>query len=305
MPSQKTALIQRTSFLILICASLTTASAQTAYIDLTKAITDSLRAKGTVSVTSIKTVQVMKKMKDIHPELYRHLNPANPAQLLLLQQGNISMPVPVTVKTQDSEYLRATNIRVISAGNFIWGTDSVINLPDKIQETSAICDNIKGAQSLTCSGALSLTYQRTSSITFTQSVSHTQNLSVSANTSVGGFGVSATASFGETSTAGTTTGDANSTTVQVQKNYSVTVAPQTAQLTTMRIWTVEHLVSFTCYVVIDADISQSDRGYLHLSDIFPQSSRTYTVTGFITADDCSTAEIKNLPADIINSPKAK
>jgi hypothetical protein len=56
------------------------------------------------------------------------------------------------------------------------------------------------------------------------------------------------------------------------------------------------MVSFSCDVVVDADLSANDEGYTHYSDLFPESSRTYTIKGYLIADDCSAAEILNLPA---------
>jgi len=286
--------LKKALLLFFIFFQLTKINGQTSYTDVAAKTADQLVTYGKVNLTSFQYIPPM-TCEDCP---------------LVKSPGGLTKPTAKviragrTVKTIQQEYLKASNIRIISIGDISWGTDQIKQLPTTApQENSTICDNFDEDQPQTFTGNMSISYQRTASLSFTQSVVNTTSRTIDGQYKLDPFQIGITAQIGQSISSGTTTIDANSVTITVTRGFQSNLAPHTGCKNLIRVWTVQHQISFSCNVVVDADLSTNDNGYKNLSDLIPIEQRTYIVSGILTANDCSDAELKSVPLEPVNDKK--
>jgi hypothetical protein len=144
---------------------------------------------------------------------------------------------------------------------------------------------------LTQSITLSEAFQRSQSIALNHSIQNTESFSLNFGVSSGIYKMDATLTFGTSETAGTVKTDTDTATTTRAQSGSTTLQPGTAEVGELRIWPVQYTEPFHTTVVVDADLSNNDKGYHHLSDILDGPSRTFDITGHIEADDASIGQL--------------
>jgi hypothetical protein len=121
-----------------------------------------------------------------------------------------------------------------------------------------------------------------------QSVTHAQGASVNVGFKFGPvFSAGGSVSVNDGTTQSTTTTTSGGNTVTTTRSGSQSVPSKKFLLIQLETWPVYYTVSFRTSVTVDGALSDNDKGYRHLSDIFSEAERTFSVSGVITADDAS------------------
>jgi hypothetical protein len=111
------------------------------------------------------------------------------------------------------------------------------------------------------------------------------------------FQVGAQLVLGEQNTTTRTEIDAAQRTVTRTHTQSVTVGTGGVSVVQLRVWPIRYTAPFSTTVVVDADVSQNDKGFKSLSDVIPDpSARTLKVNGIVQADDASEGEVIEMAA---------
>ena len=204
--------------------------------------------------------------------------------------------VPITEQRSQTEQrvLRATNIRIISVAPLIWGSSTSTELPETLTGGNTFGQAcLDGAASLTVNYTLALAFARTATIQLSKSISHTESRTVQFS-----VGVERTFNVGGSLTFGTTTTES-----QVHIDSTQAIDTQTragtfqvdrgnADVVQIRAWPVKYTIPFRTTVVVDADLSQNDKGLKLLSDILPRKAqRTFSIAGSVISEDASDAYI--------------
>jgi hypothetical protein len=186
-----------------------------------------------------------------------------------------------------NQILEASSIRIVTAGDLVFGSMTKHELPDHVQVDSNLATNCSAevaSQTFTVSEA----FQRTASISFSQSVSHTTTYGMNVGVKISDvFSLGGNVSFGENSTSGTVTATGSSNTVTVTRTGTQSLPPKTFLLIQLKVWPVQYTIPFKTTVTVDADLTPNDKGYQHLSQIVPIEKRSFPISGKIEADDAS------------------
>jgi hypothetical protein len=191
-----------------------------------------------------------------------------------------------------SQLVTATNIRVAKSSSLNWGTATHTQLPDQVSVADVLYQDC-GPGVLTANISISVSFQRSSSMTITKQVTHTVGTQLSGTAKIGdAFTVGVQISEQNSEMNGTSTLSGNQVTVTQSVGGSQQLQPQTAIVAEEQVWPVHYVIPFTATVTVDADLSQNDKGFTHLSDILGETQRTFDIAGTVTADDANQAVLK-------------
>jgi|SRR5689334_2739745 len=211
------------------------------------------------------------------------------------QHGGESHERPIfrQVVTTTQHKLVASNIRAVVVAPITFGQlQPPKELPDHMLADSAIANNCASIPTQ-FSFSLSKAFQQSASVTLTNSVSHAVGgqgsfgLKLSDTFSIGGS-VSTTT----TTTVATASATSTQTTITQADTVTVSVPPRTAIVEQLEVFPVEFVLPFKTTVIVEADLSPAnDKRLVLLSQILPESARTFEISGTVTADTASTARL--------------
>jgi hypothetical protein len=258
--------------------------------DVSQKVAAALMAYGPVPVTT--TTQSPRTVQLCHNENYGHGSHGTGDFGTRSVCVNQTVYDPVTATS--NAVLTASNIQVIKSDPISYSPLIRTELPDKLIVGDSLATNCTPDQA-TLGYSLSTTFQRNASVSLTQTISHTNTVGVSVTTGIssvyGDFHVTGSLSFADGTSSAAMQTNGTTTTVQEQRSGSQAVPAHTMMMIELRTWPVRFTAPFSTTVVVDGDLSQNNKGYKRLSDILPESQRTFPISGKLEADDASEANL--------------
>lgn len=180
---------------------------------------------------------------------------------------------PITTE----EFLTASNIVVVSGEAPVFGDPMITTLPTVPAGGSWIWANCSEQTLPTFNNVLQISEQRQAGISISNGITHTESGQVGFTftppSAYGGFGFNGSISSGNSWT--TTTTNQTSFQTQYTTNQGATVQnlkDKMAVNVTIYVDQLHITVPFSMNVIVDADVSENDKGLKKLSDVFPNSS---------------------------------
>jgi hypothetical protein len=197
----------------------------------------------------------------------------------------------VNVPQTTQEVLTASNIRIIKNDPVAFDAVTQAGLPDKLFVQGSSYVNCS-SQTVTQQISLQVSFQRSAGIQVSQSVTNTQTYTLGAKfTPVTGLDINASVAIGKSATNGTVDTSSWQQTATRGAQTQATMAAKTALYARIAAWPLVYTVPFHTTVLVDADISQNDKGYSKLSDLVDTTKRTFPLKGTMTFTDASDGQI--------------
>lgn len=247
--------------------------------DVAQVVDSLLRSYGPVSVT--------RRVGRIEVQTVCHALPHNGADICYKESHYYEDP-----KTA-SEILKATNIRIITVDSLTYGAPSREELPTELivdDWTYTRC----GGGTTQVQAQLLVSAHRSAGVSITKSVKHTVEKAVSLGYKgeKGGFSFDGSLKIGQENSEASTTSLGADTTVQRTGTVTINIGPDSLTIAELRVWPIRLSIPFRTRVLIDADLSQNDRGLKLLSELFPaDSSRSFDIQGRLDMTDASGGSI--------------
>lgn len=259
-----------------VCDSTTEADAQAIANNL-------LSSLGPQSVTRTVTTQTT------GPQICTHTRVPLVGTTVPITVCKPSPTINVENRVTSTEILTAHDVR-FTAGPIVWGTPTITSVPvNAIADSRQVNNCTSAPQSFTVT--MSFQTQQSAQFSISKSVTNTRSQTIGVNAGFAGIGVSGGLSFGNSSSSTTASisGSSNGQTQTLSEPISI---PANSTIVAQLISTKTNVsVPFSMNAVIDADISQNDKGYSTISQIFPEAKRTVVIEGFLTINDVSNGSV--------------
>jgi hypothetical protein len=218
-----------------------------------------------------------------------------------------SVDGPPQSHTSD-QTLSTTNITIISSEPIVFDLPVRKELPSELYQQGMTFENCSASSMPTGSDTLQVSFTRTSSIAIAKSITHTNAASMNFSFKpVEAVSVGGSITVTNSATSGTTDTSTYTVTVTRSQGVSEQLKPMSASVAILRTWPVKYTSPFHTVATVDGDLSQNDKGYHRLSDIFAPSQRTFPITGTIDFTDAADAELitYDIPLDKSKCPANK
>ena len=218
--------------------------------------------------------------------------------------GTHVTPVYRQVVTTTQHKLVANNIRAAVVAPITFDQPQPPKeLPDHMLADAGIANNCSSIPTQ-YSFSLSKAFQQSASVTLTNTVAHAIGGQVGFSDKItDALGVSGSISTTTTTTVATARATGEQTTITQADTVTVSVPPQHAIVEQLEEWPEEYVLPFKTTVTVEADLSPpNDRGLVLLSQILPESARTFEISGTVTADTASKARVVSF--DTVYDPTA-
>lgn len=280
--------MNRLSLVVLLAtSSISTAHAQV-YTDAVAKMTELLAAQGQMAVTTPYSVEVeyeecrtsghTSREGDGSPQFCvkkKRIEGRTKTEMGVLTPGpiSISFPTPPT-----------------------FGQVNYSSFPDNLIENATEMRNCTAGQS-SFTISLSVSASRSNSVTLSKSVSNTIGGSVSGGIKPFGVGVNVTLNVqhGETTSQSNNVG--NQDTYSIGNNGNVSVAPYRGIIASLRSYRIQSEIPFKVQAVVDAPVSQNDRGIKLASELVSTDARTFIIEGVLTSTDYSKGRLDMFDID--------
>lgn len=271
-------------FLVLVLGIAKTRADST---DAQSAIQILLQNYGPVSVTRYIGVPHTQRVCS-HPS---HGTPAQKRRLSCSVR-NVMVQQPSTT----SEILTATNLRIVQSDPVVLDPKIQTSEPDKLSVNGATYLNCS-SQAVTFQTSLQVGFTRSASLGISKTITHTRQAQLNF-----GWKLSEVLQLGGQVTVGEqeaiATVDTTGWQQTITRGYQAQaqLAPKTAMYVEVETWPVTYAATFHTNVVVDADLSDNDKGFKKLSDIIDASKRRFPIAGTFGFVDA--AEAQNASFDI-------
>lgn len=185
------------------------------------------------------------------------------------------------------EVLTASGVRIVRVDSLTFGEPVRTSLPNLTFVDIRTVENCTG-QGSPQQMTMGLAFRRSAAVQVTRTVQRTRGAHLNfAGLRAGPFTLSGGVSIQEVLTEGRVTTLGVDETVTRTRNVSFEVPPYTKIVSELRLWPIRIAIPFRTVAVVDADVSQNDRGVRLVSEVLPESARTFVIEGRIHADDAS------------------
>lgn len=134
---------------------------------------------------------------------------------------------------------------------------------------------------------LSVSASRSHTVGINHSVSNTIGGSANGSFKPFGIGASVTINVSHVETTARAVNDGQQDSYSISHSGNVAVSPRTGIIATLRSYRIQAQIPFKVKAVLDADVSQNDRGIKKASEIIGEPDRTFIIDGIITSTDNS------------------
>jgi hypothetical protein len=261
--------------------SVSISNAQTTTTDVDDQVASLLQSLG--KIPWARTVQVMKTLRQLNacPPLFN--GGAN---------NFCDRPIiPVTENQSGVDYITASNITLTFSDAIQFGAITQTEIPSNPTSWN---QEVVNCNNVVANMAISISRQVATSVTttLTNQLALQKGASVTVKGGSPAFSVTGQVSISQTKT--TIDATAKGTTeTDTRSGTSSTPVPAMSKVTgVFTVWPVVLSMPFALTVVVDADLSESSKGYHKLSDAFSAERRTLAIDGIMTVTQASEGTTK-------------